>query len=132
MMRAQQPQPLRPAGPPGRRIYPPDMNVFAALFGTKHARDVKRLRPIVAKINAYDEEYKALTDEQLKAKTSEFKERVAGGESLDAILPEAFAAVTNACRRLLGTKCTVCGLEPLKMTLCVPPALKLQLSRLPA
>ena len=85
------------------------MNVFAALFGTKHARDVKKLRPIVAKINEWDEKYKKLTDGELKAKTAEFKERFAKGETLDQLLPEAFAAVKNACRRLVGTHCTVCG-----------------------
>ena len=87
------------------------MNPIQFLFGTKRARDVKRLRPLVRRINELDEQYKALSDDELKAKTPEFKERVAKGETLDAILPEAFAVVKNACRRLLGSKLVVCGHE---------------------
>ena len=87
------------------------MNLIKAIFGTKNDRDVKRLRPMVAKINALEQEYQALTDEQLKAKTQEFRQRIAEGETLDAILPEAFATVKNACRRLCGTKREVCGHE---------------------
>ena len=97
------------------------MNLFEAIFGTKHARDVKRLRPVVARINEWDEKFKALSDAELQAKTAEFKERfraattgksaVTPAAALDALLPEAFAAVKNACRRLVGTKCTVCGHE---------------------
>ena len=87
------------------------MNPIQFLFGTKRARDVKKLRPIVRRINELDEQYKSLSDDELKAKTPEFKERVARGESLDSILPEAFAVVKNACRRLLGSKLTVCGHE---------------------
>ena len=87
------------------------MNPIQFLFGTKRARDVKRLRPIVRRINELDEQYKSLSDDELKAKTPEFKERVAKGESLDSILPEAFAVVKNACRRLLGSKLVVCGHE---------------------
>ena len=95
------------------------MNLFQAIFGTKHARDVKKLRPVVAKINEWDEIFKALSDDELKAKTAEFKERfraattgkaaVSPAEALDALLPEAFAAVKNACRRLVGTTVEVCG-----------------------
>ena len=85
------------------------MNIFEAIFGTKHARDVKRLRPIVNKINEWDEKYKALSDEELQAKTPEFKKRLADGETLDQLLPEAFGVVKNACRRLCGTTCEVCG-----------------------
>ncbi|MBP5227386.1 MAG: preprotein translocase subunit SecA [Kiritimatiellae bacterium] len=85
------------------------MNLIKAIFGTKNDRDVKRLRPMVAKINALEKEYQALTDEQLKAKTPEFRKRIAEGESLDSILCEAFATVKNACRRLCGTKREVCG-----------------------
>ena len=81
------------------------MNIFQLLFGTKHARDVKKLRPIVAKINEWDEKFKSLSDDELKAKTPEFRERFTKGESLDELLPEAFAVVKNACRRLLGTTC---------------------------
>ena len=85
------------------------MNIFEAIFGTKHARDVKRLRPIVDRINEWDEKFKALSDEALKAKTPEFKQRYQNGETLDQLLPEAFAVVKNACRRLVGSTCEVCG-----------------------
>ncbi len=97
------------------------MNIFEAIFGTKHARDIKKLRPLVAKINEWDEKFKSLTDDELRAKTPEFKRRfaemttgkgaVTPAAALDALLPEAFAAVKNACRRLVGSKCMVCGHE---------------------
>ena len=87
------------------------MDILKAIFGTKAQREVKRLRPLVDKINALEVEYQKLTDEQLKAKTQEFKERLAGKETLDDILCEAFATVKNACRRLCGTKRMVCGHE---------------------
>jgi preprotein translocase subunit SecA len=80
-----------------------------SLFGTKYEKDIRLLRPLVDKVNALDEEFKALSDEQLKRKTVEFRERVAGGESLDDIMCEAFAAVKNACRRLVGTTFDLCG-----------------------
>lgn len=79
------------------------------LFGTKYERDIRSLRPLVDKVNALDEEFKALSDDQLRLKTVEFKERVAGGETLDDIMCEAFAAVKNACRRLVGTTFDLCG-----------------------
>ena len=85
------------------------MNILKSLFGTKAQRDVKRLRPMVARINALEIEYQKLSDDQLKAKTVEFRERLAKGETLDDILCEAFATVKNACRRLCGTTCEVCG-----------------------
>src|SRR5574344_2351949 len=87
------------------------MNLLKTILGTKNDRDLKRLQPTVAKINEIENSYQALSEEQLRAKTQEFKDRVAKGESLDAILPEAFAAVKNACRRLCGTKREVCGHE---------------------
>ena len=87
------------------------MNLLKLLFGTKNQRDVKRLMPLVRKINALEEQYQSLTEEELKAKTPEFRERLAKGETLDDILPEAYAVVKNGCRRLLGTTCEVCGHE---------------------
>jgi len=84
-------------------------NLFTRLFGTKHARDIKKLRPYVEEINRFDEAYQALSDEQLRAKTEEFKDRVSKGETLDDIMCEAFAAVKNACRRLCGSEIDVCG-----------------------
>ena len=84
--------------------------IIKAIFGTKSQRDVKKMRPLVAKINRIEEEYQQLSDDALKAKTAEFKARYANGESLDSLMCEAFAAVKNACRRLVGTEFEVCGL----------------------
>jgi len=83
--------------------------VLKKIFGSKNERDIKKMQPLVQRINALEEQYQALSDDALKAKTAEFKGRIAGGEMLDAILPEAFAAVKNACRRLLGTTVHVSG-----------------------
>ncbi len=85
------------------------MNLIRTLFGTKNERDIKRLQPMVTRINELEKEYQALSEQQLQAKTQEFKERVAAGESLDDLLCEAFAVVKNACRRLCGTTREVCG-----------------------
>ena len=86
-------------------------SILKAIFGSKSARDVKRIMPLVKKINELEISYQSLTEEQLKAKTQEFKERLAKGETLDDILCEAFATVKNACRRLCGTPITVCDHE---------------------
>ena len=80
------------------------MNVFKKIFGTSSQREVKAILPLVDKIEGLEEEYKALTDAQLQAKTPEFKQRLAGGETLDDILPEAFAACREAAWRVLGMK----------------------------
>ncbi|HRR34841.1 MAG TPA: preprotein translocase subunit SecA, partial [Kiritimatiellia bacterium] len=85
------------------------MNLIKTIFGTKNDRDLKRMQPLVERINEFEKSYQSLSDEQLKAKTIEFKERVAKGESLDDLLCEAFAVVKNACRRLCGTSREVCG-----------------------
>ncbi len=85
------------------------MNLLKLIFGTKHERDVKRLLPIVRKINAIEESYQGLSDEELRSKTVEFRERLAKGETLDDLLPEAFAVVKNGCRRLMGSEKEVCG-----------------------
>jgi preprotein translocase subunit SecA len=74
------------------------------VLGTKNQREVKKLTPMVARINAFEAEYQNLLDEQLIAKTTQLKDRVGKGESLDDILPEAFAVVKNACRRLTERK----------------------------
>jgi preprotein translocase subunit SecA len=76
------------------------------LLGSKNQREVKRLWPIVQKINQLEIEYQSLLDEQLIAKTTQFKDRVGKGETLDDLLPEAFAVVKNACRRLTERKHT--------------------------
>ena len=87
------------------------MNILKMILGTKNARELKKLKPIVAEINRIEAEYQAknFTDEDFPRMTAEFKKRVAGGESLDDILPEAFALVKNACRHLVGTTEEVCG-----------------------
>jgi preprotein translocase subunit SecA len=85
--------------------------VLKKIFGTKSARDVKKMRPLIARINELEEEYQKLSDEQLQAKTTEFKERLQNGETTDAIMCEAFATVKNACRRLMGQKIQVCDHE---------------------
>ena len=85
--------------------------LLSKTIGTKNERDVRKLRPIVKKINELEQEYQKLTDEQIQAKTPEFKERLAKGETPDDLLPEAFAAVKNVCRRLLGKKWVVCDHE---------------------
>ncbi|WP_150299489.1 preprotein translocase subunit SecA [Pseudomonas profundi] len=74
------------------------------LFGSKNERELKRMNRIVSAINALEENLNSLSDEQLKAKTGEFKERVAKGETLDQILPEAFALVREASKRILGMR----------------------------
>ncbi|NLP09862.1 hypothetical protein GX408_05635 [bacterium] len=87
-------------------------NIFAKFFGgTSNDREVKRLKPIVEKINQLAESYQDLTDEELKAKTPEFRYRLRMGETTDDILPEAFAVVKETCRRLLGKKWMVRGQE---------------------
>ncbi|RKY70986.1 MAG: preprotein translocase subunit SecA [Candidatus Latescibacterota bacterium] len=85
--------------------------VAAKLFGTKHEREIKKLQPIVEEINRIYEDYHKLSDEELQAKTPEFKQRLAEGETLDDILPEAYAAVKETCRRLVGRSWKVCGIE---------------------
>ncbi|EEW24976.1 preprotein translocase subunit SecA [Rhodobacter ferrooxidans] len=74
------------------------------MFGTPNDRKVKSVRPLVAQINALEPEFKALSDEGLKAKTAEFKARIEAGETLDALLPEAFANCREAARRALGLR----------------------------
>ena len=83
--------------------------ILKAVFGTKSQRDLKRMQPLVRKINAIEVELQKLSDEELQAKTPEFKNRLANGESLDDIMCEAFAVVKNACRRLVGKEVEVCG-----------------------
>ena len=80
------------------------MGLFTKIFGTYSDRELKSIYPIVDKIEALEEEYKALTDAQLQAKTPEFKERLANGETLDDILPEAFATAREAAWRVLGMR----------------------------
>jgi len=78
--------------------------ILTSLFGSKHERDMKKLRPLIERINSFEPAMKALSDTQLQAKTPEFKERLAKGETLDDILPEAFAALREASVRVLGMR----------------------------
>ena len=80
------------------------MGLFTKVFGTYSQRELKSIYPIVDKITALEGEYKQLTDAELQVKTPEFKERLANGETLDDILPEAFAAVREAADRVLGMR----------------------------
>ncbi len=80
------------------------MGLFTKIFGTYSDHELKKIYPIADQIEALEEEYKALTDAQLQAKTAKFKERLRGGETTDDILPEAFAAVREAADRVLGMR----------------------------
>ena len=80
------------------------MGLIQAIFGNYSEKELKRIKPIQQKVLSYEDEYRALTDEQLKNKTVEFKERLAKGETLDDILPEAFAACREAGDRVLGMR----------------------------
>ena len=80
------------------------MGIFTKLFGTHTDRQLKSIYPIVDRIEALGETYKEYTDEQLQAKTPEFKERLANGETLDDLLPEAFAVAREAAWRVTGMR----------------------------
>ena len=80
------------------------MGLFTKLFGTPSQREIKKIQPLVDKILSLEEEYKALSEDELKGKTAWFKERLAGGETLDDLLPEAFAAIREAADRVLGMR----------------------------
>ncbi|MBQ7596346.1 MAG: preprotein translocase subunit SecA, partial [Clostridia bacterium] len=80
------------------------MGLLKAIFGDYSKHEVKRIMPIKNKVLALEDEYAKLTDKELQAKTPEFKERLANGETLDDILPEAFAACREASWRVLGMK----------------------------
>lgn len=79
------------------------------IFGTAQGRKVKKYFKIVAEINRWDEKFNSLSDEQIKAKTDEFRQRLQSGEPLDNLLPEAYAVVKSACRRMCGTRVDVSG-----------------------
>ena len=78
------------------------MNIFEKIFGTHSDRELKRVEPIVKKIESYRPQMLELSDEELKAKTPEFKARLKNGETLDDLLPEAYAVCREAARRVLG------------------------------
>ncbi|MDR1721380.1 MAG: preprotein translocase subunit SecA [Endomicrobium sp.] len=79
-------------------------NILSFIFGSQNKRDIKAVKPIVEKVNAFEAHIKKLTDEELKSKTFEFRTRLSKGETLDDILPEAFACVREASLRTLGLR----------------------------
>ncbi len=83
--------------------------IIKKIIGTKNERDLKHIRPIVDQINEAEKTLQSLSDDQLRAKTQEFRERLEKKAALDDLLPEAFAVVKNACRRLCGQTIEVCG-----------------------
>ncbi|MCB1649057.1 MAG: preprotein translocase subunit SecA [Pseudomonadales bacterium] len=80
------------------------LKILSAIFGSSNSRQLKRIGKVVKKINALEEGYEKLSDEEIKAKTTEFRERFEKGESLDSILPEAFAIVREASKRVMGMR----------------------------
>ncbi|ODB36769.1 MULTISPECIES: preprotein translocase subunit SecA [Pseudoalteromonas] len=79
-------------------------NIFTKIFGSRNDRTIKNLRKTVALINALEEQYGKLSDDELKAKTAEFKQRIEQGSTLDDLLPEAFATVREASKRVFGMR----------------------------
>ncbi len=86
------------------------MKLIEKLFKPKATRDFKRQQPILDEVNRRAEEYAAFTPEQFRAKTDEFRGRLAAGETTDDLLPEAFGLVKEACRALVGTTADVVGI----------------------
>ena len=78
------------------------MGAFTKMFGTHSERELKRIYPLVDKVESYRDSMQKLSDEELRNKTKEYKERLGKGETLDDLLPEAFATVREAARRVLG------------------------------
>ena len=86
-------------------------DIIKKVFGTKDERDVKKVQPLVDEINEHYQTLANLTDDELIAKTEEFKKRLAEGETVEDILPEAFAVVKDACRRHVGKSWSVCDID---------------------
>ncbi|MCC5789259.1 MAG: preprotein translocase subunit SecA [Opitutales bacterium] len=86
-------------------------NLLKSFSGRHYRKFYKKCRPVVERINTLEQEYQSLSDDALKAKTGEFRERLKNGETLDDLLPEAFAVVKNTARRLCGQTFQVCGQE---------------------
>ena len=80
------------------------MGLFTKIFGSENDRNLKKIYKIADSVQALEEEYKQKSDEQLKAKTDEFKKLLSEGKTLDDVLPEAFATVREACARVLGLR----------------------------
>ncbi|MGM0439793.1 MAG: preprotein translocase subunit SecA [Chlamydiota bacterium] len=87
------------------------LNWLKKTFGSAQERTLKRYLKIVTKINDLDEQYQSLADDELRAKTDEFRHRISEGEDLDSILPEAYAVIKNVCRRLAGKDFHVSGYD---------------------
>ena len=85
--------------------------LFKRFAGRHYKKFLEKARPVVTRINEIEQSYQSLTNDQLRAKTDEFRARLKAGETLDQVLPEAFATVKNAARRLVGTRALVCGHE---------------------
>ncbi len=85
------------------------LGILKKIFGTAQSRLLHRYWKVVHQVNQWEAQYQQLSDEAIKAKTEEFRQRVQEGESLDQILPEAYAVVKNVCRRLCGTEVHVSG-----------------------
>ena len=83
------------------------MSTFTKLFGTHSERELKRIYPIVDKVESYRDQMAALSDDELKAKTKEYKERLEKGETLDDLLPEAYATVREAAEKGFEQRCLV-------------------------
>ena len=81
------------------------------MFGTSQERTLRRFRRIVAEVNAWEEKFQKLSDDEIRQKTEEFKKRYQQGESLDQLLPEAYGVVKNVCRRLCGSDVHVSGYD---------------------
>jgi len=95
---------------PGRAMISSILSLFS---GRHYKKFVRKCLPVAARINEIEKEYQGLSDEALRTKTTEFRERVKNGETLEKLLPEAFAAVKNAARRMCGKELVVSG-QPLR------------------
>src|SRR3990167_7485554 len=85
--------------------------IIKKIFGTQQSRLLKKYWQLIPQVNGWEEKYQALSENEIRHKTIEFKERLAKGELLDSLLPEAFALVKNVCRRLCGTDVHVSGYD---------------------
>jgi len=85
--------------------------ILKKIIGNRNKRAVKKLMPVVQQINACEEQLQKLSDAEVQAKTAEFKQRIASGETLDDLMVEAFAVIKNTCRRLCGTSWEVCDAQ---------------------
>ena len=89
-------------------LFSPIQSVMQSLKGRQYRKFIKKCAPVVARINDLEKELQSLSDDELRAKTTEFMQRYEDGESLDYLLPEAFAVVKNGARRLCGQTIEVC------------------------